>query len=392
MLLVSSLEHGGAERQVVELARALDRARFDPLVCSLSDDVPLARELPDPDALLVVRKRWRFDAATVPRLAARMRERRVDLVHAFLFDAEMAGRLAARLAGVPVVVSSERNSDYRRPALHTAALRLTRGWVTALVANSEAGRRFSLRTTGLPASAVRVIHNGVDLARFAPGDPAAARASLALDAAGPVIGMVASFKPQKNHPLLLEVARRVLAREPRATFVCAGEPLRAQAGAAPLRAGTGAHRGVAAYHAQVARTIEEDGLAARVRLLGRVAEVERVYRACDLTVLTSRHEGTPNVVLESLACGVPVVVTDVADNRAIVPDGVAGYVVAPDDAEAMAERVRQLLADPDRRRAMGEAGRRHVEANFSVAAMARRTEALYAELLAAAGRPVTAWP
>lgn len=388
MLLVSSLEHGGAERQVVELARALDRARFDPLVCSLSDDMPLARELPDPGGLVVVRKRWRFDAGTVPRLAALMRERRVDLVHAFLFDAEMAGRLATRLAGVPVFVSSERNSDYRRPALHTAALRLTRRWVTALVANSEAGRRFCLRTIGLPPHAVRVIHNGVDLARFSPGDRAAARASLGLDTAGPVVGMVASFKPQKNHPLLLDVARRVLAHEPGATFVCAGEPLRSQAGPLPLRAGTGAHRGVEEYHAEVARTIQDRGLSSRVRLLGRVADVERVYRACDLTVLTSRHEGTPNVVLESLACGVPVVVTDVADNRAIVPEGVAGFVVPPDDAAAMAERVRHLLGDEGRRRAMGEAGRRHVEANFSVAAMAARTGALYAELLAAAGRPV----
>jgi glycosyltransferase involved in cell wall biosynthesis len=386
LLVVSSLEHGGAERQVVELARNLDPRRFDPVVCSLSDDVPLAGLLPDPARqLVIVRKRWRFDAATVPRVARLMRKLGTQVAHGFLFDAEIVARAAGRLAGVPVIVGSERNSDYRRPRLQLLALRATRRWVQAVVANSEAGRRFGLRTLGLPADSVHVIPNGVDVARFSPGDAAAARRTLGLPPDRPVVGMVASFKPQKNHPMFLDVARRVLAREPRALFLCAGEPLRGAGGAFSLRAGTGAHRDVAGYHREVARSLGEGALAESCRLLGRVDEVERVYRACDVTVLTSRHEGTPNVVLESMACAVPVVVTDVADNARLVGDGVAGYVVPLDDAPAMAARLLDLLGDDARRRQMGRAARAHVESAFSLAAMARRTEELYATLLARAG-------
>jgi glycosyltransferase involved in cell wall biosynthesis len=310
-----------------------------------------------------------------------MRRLRIDLVHAFLFDAEIVARTAGRLAGVRAVVGSERNSDYRRPRLQRVALRLTRSRVDALVANSEAGRQFVLRTQGLPAERVHVIHNGVDTERFRPGDAAAARVSFGLDAASPAVGMVASFKPQKNHLMFLEVARLVLARRPDVTFVCAGEPLRGAGGALSLRPGTGAHRDVAAYHREVSRTLEQWGLRERCRQVGRVEDVERVYRACDVTVLTSHHEGTPNVVLESMACGVPVVVTAVADNAMLVPEGVAGFVVPPGDAAAMAERVLALLADEGRRRAMGEAARRHVEARFSTSAMVGRTEALYERLL-----------
>ncbi len=381
LFAVSSLEHGGAERQVVELVRSLDPARFTPFVCSLSDDVPLAAALPDRSRLFVVRKRFRFDASTVLRVARTMRRLRIDLVHAFLFDAEVAARLAAPLGGVRVVVASERNSDYERPLVQRAALRLTRPWIDALVANSEAGRRFAMRTQGLPAAKVHVIRNAVDVERFRPGDTAEARRSLGLDAAAPVVGMVASFKPQKNHLMFLEVARRVLAQRPQATFLCAGEPLRGAGGAFSLKSGTGAHRDVAAYHLEVSRALDEAGLAGRCRLLGRIEDVERVYRACDVTVLTSCHEGTPNVVLESMACGVPVVVTDVADNATLVPEGVAGAVVPSGDAAAMAARVLALLADEPGRREMGAAARRHVQERFSPGVMARQTEALYERLL-----------
>jgi glycosyltransferase involved in cell wall biosynthesis len=385
LFVVSSLEHGGAERQVVELVRGLDPARFEAFVCSLSDDVPLALALPDRARLAVVRKRFRFDAATVPRVARVMRRLGPDLVHAFLFDAEIVARAAARLAGVRVVVASERNSDYRRPLVQRAALRLTRRWVSALVANSEAGRLFAIRTQGLSPEKVHVIHNGVDVERFRPGDAAEARRSLALEAGVPVVGMVASFKPQKNHLMFAEVARRVLSARPDALFLCAGEPLRGAGGPFSLRSGTGAHRHVAAYHREVSRALEQGGLAGRCRLLGQVPDIERVYRACDLTVLTSRHEGTPNVVLESMACGVPVVVTDVADNATVVPEGVAGAVVPSGDAAAMAARVLGLLADERTRRQMGAAARRHVQERFSTAAMAGRTAALYERLLGRGG-------
>jgi glycosyltransferase involved in cell wall biosynthesis len=237
---------------------------------------------------------------------------------------------------------------------------------------------------------VYAVPNGVDLERFRPRDPAPARAALGLPARGPVIGMVASFKPQKNHLMFLEVARLVSTRFPDAIFVCAGEPLGRPAGGPRwLRAGTGLHGDVEAYHQRVARAIEERGLGDRCRLLGRVAAVEQVYNACDLTVLTSLHEGTPNVLLESMASGVPVVATAVADNAELVPEGRVGHVVPPGDAEAMAARLGELLGDEGRRRRLGSAAREWAASEFSSAALAARTSTVYEELLRrkAARRP-----
>jgi glycosyltransferase involved in cell wall biosynthesis len=383
MLLISSLEHGGAQRQLVELARELDREKYEPIICSLSREVPLARafsgQIPE---VFVVPKRWKFDLSVVFAVARLMSRTRVQLVHAFLFDAEMVARLAARLAGVPVVVGSERNSDYKRPWLQRFCLRLTRSQVDAVIANSEAGQRFSASTLGLPRDSVHVVRNGVDVTRFRPQDKAEARRELGLAPEVPWVGMVAAFKPQKNHLMLLEVARRVIAAVPEAHFLCAGEPLTGAArGRLSLRPGTGAHRGVEAYHQQVRDAIRESGFAERIRLLGNVERVDRVYAACDLTVLTSRHEGTPNVLLESMACGVPVVATDVADNAYLVPEGRTGFVVPSGDAEAMAARVEELLSDEQRRRRLGEESRRWVEREFSTTALAERTSAVYERLL-----------
>lgn len=384
MLLVSSLERGGAERQVLELARGLDPARFAPLICSLADAVPLAEGLPDRERrLVIVRKRWRFDATTIPRVARVMADARVRIVQSFLFDADMVARCAARLAGRPLVIGSERNSDYRRPRLQSLCLRLTRGWVDAMIANSHAGRRFTLRTLGMAEADVHVVPNGVDLERFRPGDTPAARAALGLPPGVPVVGMVASFKPQKNHLMFLEVARRVALRFPDALFVCAGEPLARPGGGEPrwLAAGTGLGRAVDDYRERVTRALDAHGLRERCRLLGRVDAVERVYNACDLTLLTSLHEGTPNVLLESMASGVPVVATDVADNAELVPEGRVGHIVPSGDAEAMATRVCELLGDEARRRAFGHAARDWALGQFSSAALAARTSAVYEELL-----------
>jgi glycosyltransferase involved in cell wall biosynthesis len=194
--------------------------------------------------------------------------------------------------------------------------------------------------------------------------------------------MVAAFKPQKNHLLLLEVARRVIETVPSAHFLCAGERLPgASQGRFALRPGTGAHRDVSGYYQRVCDAIGESGLAGRFHLLGNVDEVERVYAACDVTVLTSLHEGTPNVLLESMACGVPVVATDVADNAHLVPEGRVGFVVPAGDADAMAARVQQLLSDRGARQLMGKAGRAWVAAEFSTAALAARTAAVYETLL-----------
>lgn len=383
-LIVSSLQRGGAERQVVALANHLDAERFDVHVITLAADVPLAADLAPHVPLHIVAKRWRFDATVVLRAVRLLRRLQLDVVHGFLFDAEMVARVAGRLARVPVIVASERNADYRRPLVQRVGQRLSRGCYDVLIANSHAGRRFAQRTLALPDERVRTVANGVDVARFAPGDRAAARRALAVPGKGPLVGMVASIKPQKNYEMFVAAAARITAALPGTQFVCVGATLGGDSGARRLwRSGAGLHGDTAAYRRMIERKVHAAGLNDAVHWRPHVNDMPSVYNACDVLVLTSDREGTPNCVLEAMACARPVVVTDVADNARIVDHGVTGFVVPRGDAATLAARTTELLRAPDRAAQCGAAGRERCLAQFTHDAMARRVAEVYREHLCA---------
>jgi glycosyltransferase involved in cell wall biosynthesis len=374
VLVISNLEYGGAQRQVVELVNGLDAQGITAHLVSLSPYVPLAPLLQNRDRLHVVTKRFKYDLSVVPRLAGLLHRLQADVVQGYLFDAEIAVFLAGPVARTPLVIGSERNTDYDFKRVQLAALRLTRNLVDLVIANSNAGASFNQRMLGQPASKYRVVHNGVNLERFSPGDGACARRELGIEAEESVVGVFASFKAQKNHPLLFAAAARVLAKKPRTRFLLVGEQLH------------GGLHGSDEYRRRMDVLVDELGLRPRCLFLGNQDDVERLYRACDLTVLPSIFEGTPNVLLESMACGVPVVATHVADNGLIAPDGRVGYLVPLGDEAILADRILALLDDEDRRRDMGRAARAWVEQEFSYTRLAERTANIFREGLAVRGR------
>ena len=365
MLVVSNLEYGGAQRQVVELANHLDPAQFDVRICSLSSYVPLADDLRRRDQLHVITKRFKFDATVVPRLARLLRRSRTDVVQSYLFDADIAAFLAGRLAGCSLVVGSERNANYVMKKRQVALYRWTRPCVDMLIANSHAGAEFNQRVVGYPSGRYRVVHNGVDTGRFAPAPAEAMRRELGIANDELVVGMFASFKHQKNHPLFFRAAARVLERFPRTRLLLVGDELYA-----------GMH-GSDEYKREVLDLVEALGLRDRCLFAGNQDAVHRFYAACDVTVMSSHFEGTANAVLESLSCGVPVVATAVSDTAMILPDGRAGYVVPPGDERAMSERIGALLGDAALKARMGQAARNWILQEFSSERLAAKTADVY---------------
>jgi glycosyltransferase involved in cell wall biosynthesis len=370
VLVISNLEYGGAQRQVVELANNFDPSRVRVHVCSLSSYRPLARELRIPaDCQHVIEKRGKYDLSVVPRLAALLKRTRADVVHGYLFDAEVAVRLAGRFAGTRVVAGSERNTNYTLKRVQLGAYRLTRDWVGLIVANSHAGAAFHRKTLGHDPRIYRVIHNGVDTTRFTPGDRGDARVRLGLDPARPTIGMFASFKRQKNHPLLFEAAHRLLPAIPDLQLLLVGDQLH------------GGMHGSSDYKRETEALIDRLGLRPHCLALGNRDDVDLIYPACDVTVLPSLFEGTPNAALESMACGVPVIVTNVADNAIIAPDGRVGFVVPLDRPDVLADRLQRLLKDPEMAAACGAEARRWAIDEFSTRRLAEKTESVYRERL-----------
>jgi glycosyltransferase involved in cell wall biosynthesis len=156
---------------------------------------------------------------------------------------------------------------------------------------------------------------------------------------------------------------------PETRFLLVGEPLSDDLAA------------TSAYQSEIKALTTSLNLADRCIFLGNQRDMRSVYNGCDVTVLLSRHEGTPNVLLESMACGVPVVASNIADNAVIVRDGETGHVVPREDDSAAAQCVQKLLADPLRRKAMGTAARSRVCTDFSLERAASKLEEIYSRAL-----------
>ena len=381
MLLTSSLHYGGAERQVVELAKHLDRQRFEPMICCLDGTRTLFDITPSPTPIAMARRRAKFDPVPIGLVAWTLWRRSIDVVHCFLFDAEIIGRVAGRFANVPAIIASERNSDYPPMPVKDRIHRLTRPFVDLMIANSYAGKRYAVKHLGFEAERVAVVHNAVDTDRFTPGEQATSRNHLGIPADASVVGMFASFKEQKNHAMYFRVARRILDRRPNTWFLCVSYVPWYPWG----------HETADKYQASLRELLETVRLGDRMKILTDRNDVEQLYRACDITVLTSRREGTPNVVLESMASGVPVIATDVADNGLILDESSGGCVVQLDDDSAMTEHACRLLGDVDALRSASARARRTAVTRHSLTHWPSTIGALYEQTYARnrGHRPVT---
>ncbi|MBL8878186.1 MAG: glycosyltransferase [Phycisphaerales bacterium] len=369
LLLVSSLERGGAERQVIHLANGLDRGRFDVHVCSLSNNNPLAESLRSDVTLHILQKRGKYDASLIFRAARLMRNMRAAIVHSFLFDAEIVGRLAGRWARVPAIICSNRCPHLTHGRFKLWVKRITAGCFDAMVANSWAGREFEC-AQGLSKNRVIVIPNGVDVEAFQPRDALGTRRELGVGPETPLIGMVAHFRGNKNHAMLIRAAAQVVSRHPDARFALAGRP--------------DDPRPDSLYN-DARRLVAQRQLGDRVQFLGERSDVAALYNAFDINVLASKFEGTANVLLEAMACGAATIATDVGDNARVLIDNETGYVIANDDANALADRLLRLIEDSELRRRFGAAGRARAVGEFSIAAMVRKSAEVYLGVLQAKG-------
>jgi glycosyltransferase involved in cell wall biosynthesis len=364
LFVIDELDVGGTEQQLAELVRRLDRRAWTPTVCCFRPGL-IAREIEAGGTrVVVIRKRARVDPFLVLALTRLMRRERIDVVQTYLFTANTWGRLAAFLARVPAIVTAERNVTMWEERYKPVVGRWLDRFTAVTTGNSEAVRQY-LVEKGLPARKVRVIYNGVNLARFdGPASPQMTRAELAIPPGHRVVGFVARLEPQKDPSTFLRAAARVVQRIPAVAF---------------LMVGGGALR------AQLEHEAEALGLRDRIIFTGARRDVPRLLAALDVSVLSSVKEGMSNTIMESMAAGLPMVATRVGGNAELVIDGETGYLVPPRDPERLAEAIERVLEDPARARAMGRAAQARIAERFSIDAMVASTTALYDELVRGAG-------
>ncbi len=368
---------GGTERHVVNLGKSLDRSQFDiRLACfrrlgQFLEEAEACRlpiwEYPI-DSLhnrRTLGQQWRF--------ARDLRRHRIQIVHTYNFYPNVFALPAARLACAPLVVASIRDTGVYQTPMQKRVQRLACRMADCIVVNAEAVRRW-LVGEGYQPRKIVVIRNGVDLSKFEPeGDGCRVRQEIGIPQGAPIVAVVSRLHELKGLDDFLEAAALLAARHREARFLVVGGSLAMKDGAAVTDD---------AYSESLARMARHLGIADRVVFTGFRLDVAALLREVAVSVLPSLSEGLSNVLLESMAAGVPVVTTPVGGSPEAVVDGVTGFLVPTRNPGALARAIDPLLADPGLARRLGEAGRRRIVEHFSLDGMTRATERLYRSLLA----------
>ncbi|MGH7128937.1 MAG: glycosyltransferase [Planctomycetaceae bacterium] len=356
---ITELDPGGAERALVQIVTRLNRADWEPKVFCLAGAGPLVETLTAADVPVVcigARRPWNL--SVLPRLTRQLRTWRPRLLQTFLFHANIVGRLAGRRAGVERIVSGIRVAE-RRSRWRLWLDRATGRWVDHHVCVSRGVAEFSIEQGGLPREKVSVIGNGVEVERFAQAVPADL-SPFSIPAGSRTLLFIGRLDPQKDPLLLLEAFRRLPPGLDDVHLLLVGD--------GPLRSELMAFR-------------REQNLTARVHFAGRREDVPALLRAAVGLVLPSRWEGLPNVLLEAMAAARPVVATRVEGSEELVRDGETGWLVPPNDPDALAEALQKLLGRPDQAAEMGDMAQDIARTSFTWDDIAAAYENLYRRIL-----------
>ena len=359
-MLIDSLLAGGAERIAVEVACALDRAKFSPWVVVTRHTGPLQSLLDEAGVGYTILGRTR-GFSPVKYLEAKRLVGGFDLLHAHKFGSNIWGSLLARQTGVPLVVRDPRFSGVRTWQ-RTYGYRFLIGRTARRIICPSTKLADSLIDEGVDPSLLVVIPNGVRLEAALPRDQA--RAELGLDGRAKVVGIVARLRPEKQHDVLLRATARLM-RQNRAISVCI-------VGDGPTRE-------------SLEQLTVELGLGDVVTFAGERRDAKRIVSAFDVGVISSAWEGLPVASLEILAAGVPLVSTAVGALPEVLAGG-AGLLVEPDDDAGLAAAIATVLDDPSHAAELGRLGRQRIADEYSFPRMVADFERVYTEVLLD-GRP-----
>lgn len=377
--LIEDLGSGGAERLLFVNLSRLDRTSFGGMVCHLYDRATHWRQ-PILDLGYPVMSLNMKSIRDLPRGVMRflrlLKQHPVDVIHTHLYGANLVGRLAGAITGVPVV-SSLHNPDYEPATFRdNPAVSQPKSWILCrldrltcrlarpeFVAVSEYVKRSAVKHLGISRDRIAVIYNSIDVAMFrrnpeSAGSGRRVRAELGLGSDDPVVLCVARLDPQKGLRYLIEAMPLLVRQFPTAValFVGGGPP---------------------AAQASLVGLAEALQVRSHVHFLGVQADVRPYLEMCDVFVLPSLYEGMGIALVEAMAMERACVATRTTAVPEVVDDEVSGLLVAPANSSELASAIARLLNDPALRLRMGAEGRRIALNRFDVARNIGQLEAVY---------------
>lgn len=360
MHLIHQLGAGGAENGIINIVNHIDQNQIQSAICAFVGQGSQEGRVNTPQtSLFDLNKKPGNDIGLPFRLRRLLKIWQPDVLHTHAWGTLCEGVLASKMARVPVIVHGEHGTIQDKPR-NRSVQRIFWSWVDQVLSVSEAHKNRLAKTIGFKLERIKVIPNGVDTARFSrqKKDPAL-QAALGIDPNALVIGTVGRFMPVKNQAFLVKAFAEVAAHINNIRLLLVGE--------GPL------HDDLIALEASLK-------IKGRVVFAGRQSNVPAFLNLMDIFVLPSLSEGMSNTILEAMSCGCPVIATDVGGNPGIVINKKTGRLVPSEDIPALAAAIRQLIENKETRLSYGQAGRVHIEEEYSLAKMLSRYAQLYRDL------------
>lgn len=358
---IYAFKEGGMERGLLNIINYGRCDQFSHVIICLTEAGRFAKQITSPFCRVVeLLKKDGHDLGLPGRIARIARAHQLDVLHARGWPALVETALAARLANVATTVygfhgKTQADLDGINPLRRICQAALIRSYTVVTTLN-ERMRSDLARESYLSPERIRVISNGVDLDRFRPrADKGELRSRYDLPRDRFIVGNVARLDPVKNH----EVVFRAISQIPkpaRPFFVIVGE---------------------GGYRSHLEQSIRSLGLGGDVRLMGHRDEIPELLNCMDVYIQSSFYEGFSNTILEAMACGLPVVVTDVGGTRDLLYKEHNDFLFRPEETEALVGMLLKLVGDRSFRNAMGNQGRSHVKERFSVQSMVAQYEDMY---------------
>ncbi|MFH1904554.1 MAG: glycosyltransferase [bacterium] len=362
--IVSNLGVGGVQKRMVSLLPKLNKEKYDIIVCSFKSG-ELRRCLEQSGILVkIVPRRFKFDPVCIYRLYSIMKKENIDIVHTHCHKPNTTGRIAAKLASVPVIIANEHNVDSWKGGWQLTLDKWFAAYSDKIIAVSEAVKNFYIENANILANRFEVIYNGVDLDFWQKNIPSQKvilekKAKLGLLQGDKVIVAIGRLHPQKGHEYLLRAARKIILKMGNLKFLIVGD--------GPMKE-------------SLESLSERLGIKENIVFTGNREDIKDMLYLSDLSVISSIREGFSNVVLEAMACEKPVVATDVGGNKEIIIDGENGFIVPSRDEDALADKMLTLAGNEELTIRMGLAAKETVK-SFSLSRMIHKTEKLYEELM-----------
>ncbi|MBN2016786.1 MAG: glycosyltransferase [Candidatus Cloacimonetes bacterium] len=361
LYIIWSLDQGGAERVVIDLAKNTDKIQFNVTICCLNEKGTYAHEAEKAGIKVIpLHKLPKLDPFIIFKISRLIKKKHIDIVITHLWTSNFWGRIAAFISGVKVIIATEHTTDENRPWYYHLIDQILAKISTKIIAVSTSVKAFHQNRSHIPPCKFEVINNGIDIKKFnVEINKEDKRKEFGFIPTDFVIGLFGRFVPAKAHEVLLQSLQKLITKYPniKVLFVGSGPT-----------------------EDQIKEIVREFGLENHVIFAGFRNDIPELYQILDLFILPSEREGFPITLLEAMTSGIPVIATDVGGNSDIIKDGRNGFIIEPNNVEALTQRIEYYIEHPDEADIFANKAQSSVQKHFTSQIMTRNTEQMLIRL------------